>query len=205
MKYVKAELNLTTFNDVQIKEMLKYYRRIKNRDKTYFAARDYMIIIFFISTGVRLGELCNLKWVDVDFTNKHIIVFGKLRVQQGIPMAEPLKKELQEYRIYCEREFKKLPEYIFVNRKAERLTENAVQNIFKRLRDIMQFKNVRCCCHDFRRYYAKTLILQGADAFTVQRLLRHSKLDMTLKYVNLYGHDLEKRNEQWNPLHKFDL
>jgi len=45
----------------------------------------------------------------------------------------------------------------------------------------------------------------GADAFTVQKLLRHSKRDMTLKYVNIYSIDLEKRNEEWNPLHKFDL
>lgn len=141
----------------------------------------------------------------MDFTNKHIVIFGKLRIQQGIPMAEPLKKELLEYRIFCERAFKKLPEFVFVNREAERLTENAVQNIFKRLKEVMNFKDVRCCAHDFRRYYAKSLILSGADAFTVQRLLRHSKLDMTQKYVALYGCELEKRNEQWNPLHKFDL
>jgi integrase/recombinase XerD len=203
--YVKTEVKITTFTDSQIREILNYYRRIKTKDKTYFAYRDTIIVTFLLSTGCRLGEMCNLKWIDIDLISKHIIIFGKLRVQQGIPVAEPLKKELQEYRIYCEREFKILPEYVFVNRKAERLTENAVQNIFKRLKQVMQFKNVRCCAHDFRRYFAKTLILQGADAFTVQRLLRHSKLDMTLKYVSLYGQDLDKRNEQWNPLHKFDL
>lgn len=203
--YVKTEVKVTTFTDAQIREILNYYRRIKTKEKSYFAYRDSMIVTFLVSTGCRLGEMCNLRWVDIDLINKHIIIFGKLRIQQGIPIAEPLKKELQEYRIYCEREFNGLPEYVFVNRKAERLTENAVQNIFKRLKDIMKFPNVRCCAHDFRRYYAKTLILQGADAFTVQKLLRHSKLDMTLKYVNLYGQDLDKRNEQWNPLNKFDL
>lgn len=203
--YVKTEVKVTTFTDAQIRDILNYFRRLKTRDKAYFAFRDSMIVTFLLSTGVRLGELCNLKWSDIDFINKHIVIFGKLRVMQGIPMAEPLKKELQEYKIFCDHQFQTLPDYIFVNRKGERLTENAVQNIFKRLRDIMNFKDVRCCAHDFRRYYAKTLILNGADAFTVQRLLRHSKLDMTLKYVNLYGHELEQRNEKWNPLHKFDL
>jgi len=203
--YVHADVKITTFNDDQIKQILTYYRRIKNKDKTYFAYRDYMIITFLVSTGVRLGEMCNLKWDDVDLINKHIVVYGKLRVQQGIPMAESLRIALQGYHIFCEKEFGTLPEYVFVNRKCERLTENAVQNIFKRLKDAMKFSNVRCCAHDFRRYYAKTLILQGADAFTVQKLLRHSKMDMTQKYVGLYGQDLDQRNEKWNPLNKFDV
>lgn len=204
IKYLKTEVKITTFTDTQIKEMFNYYSKIKKKEKFYFAFRDSMIIMFLLSTGVRLGEMCGIKWSDIDFVNKYIIIFGKLRVQQSIPIIESLKKELQEYKIYCKHEFKVLPEYVFVNRKGERLTENAVQNILKRLRDAMQFPNVRCCAHDFRRYYAKTLILQGADAFTVQRLLRHSKIDMTLKYVALYDHEIEQRNEKWNPMHKFD-
>lgn len=203
--YVKAEVNNSTFTDEQVKQMLNYYRRLKTRDKTFYAYRDSMIITFLLSTGVRLGEMCNLKWTDIDLVNKHLIIFGKLRVQQGLPIVESLKKELQEYKIFCEQQFEQLPEYVFVNRKSERLTENAVQNIFKRLKQIMNFKDVRCCAHDFRRYYAKTLILNGADSFTVQKLLRHSKLDMTVKYVNLYGQDLKDRNEEFNPLNNFDL
>ncbi len=52
--HIKAEVKITTFSDAQIKEMLTYYRRIRTRDKTYFAYRDYMIITFLVSSGVRL-------------------------------------------------------------------------------------------------------------------------------------------------------
>jgi integrase len=97
-----------------------------------------------------------------------MIIFGKLRVQQGIPIVPKLKTELLEWRIYCERIFGKLPEYVFSNRPGKRLSENAVACVFKRLRAIFNFKDVRCCCHDCRRYYASSLIRNGADAFTVQ-------------------------------------
>jgi len=203
--YLKAEVIITTFTDAQIKEMLTYYRRMKTRDKSFYSYRDYLIIVYLLSTGCRVGEMCNQKWTDVDLINNNIVVFGKLRVQQGLPIVETLKKELIEYRIFCEKEFGKLPEYIFVNRKGERLTVNAVQNIFKRLKVIMNFKDVRCCAHDFRRYYAKSLIQAGADSFTVQKLLRHQKMDMTARYVGLYSTDLSKRNEEFNPLNHLDI
>ncbi len=203
VKYIRNDMKVTTFSDAQIKKMLAHFNKIKAKDKLFYAQRDSMIIVFLLSTGCRLGELCNLKWEDIDFSNKHIIVFGKQRSHQGMPMADLLKVKLQEYKNLCKSEFKKLPEYVFVTREGEKLTENGVKNMFKRLKKEMKFKDVRCCTQDFRRYYAKSLILQGADAFTVQRLLRHSKLDMTLKYIGIFGQDLKQRNEQWNPVNKF--
>lgn len=203
--YIKAEVKATTFTDAQVKEILDYFRRFKRRDKSFYAYRDYAIVIFLLSTGCRCGEMCNQKWADVDLTNNHMVVYGKLRTQQGVPIVESLSKELQEWKIFCEKEFKKFPEYVFVNRKGQRLTEGAVQSIFKRVKEVMGFKDVRCCAHDFRRYFAKSLVIQGADAFTVQKLLRHAKLDMSVKYVGLYGQDLKKRNEEFNPLNNLDI
>ena len=205
VSFVKTEGKVTTFSDEQVKQILQYFRRMKGKTNALFAVRDSTMFTTLISTGMRCGELCNLKWSDVDLINNHIILFGKLRVQQGMPIVPKLKTELLEWRVYCEREFGKLPVNVFTNRKGMRLTENAVACVFKRLRVIFKFKDVRCCCHDCRRYYASSLIRNGADAFTVQQLMRHSDLTMTKKYVQIFGNELEKRNLEYNPLNHLDI
>ncbi|MGE7767756.1 tyrosine-type recombinase/integrase [Peribacillus sp. NPDC096540] len=55
--------------------MLNYYRRIKLREESYFAYRDYMIIVTILGTGIRRGEIINLQWSDIDFINQNNFCF----------------------------------------------------------------------------------------------------------------------------------
>lgn len=66
---------------------------------------------------MRIGEVANLKWNDVDLVSHSLTLFGKSRKQQGIPIIEKLSKELNSFRIFCEREFESLLEYVFVTRE----------------------------------------------------------------------------------------
>lgn len=193
------------FSDEQIREMLSYYRRLKSRDKSFYAYRDSTIIVTLLGTGMRLGELINLKWSDVDFQNRSIIVFGKLKTQTSIPMAEKLYIELLEYYAYCKKEFGNIPIYVFVNRSGKQLTVDAVKNIFKRLKEKMNFTNVRCCAYDFRHTFAHRFLTNGGDVFTLQKLLRHSSIAMTQRYLAIWGTALHERNEMFNPLNNFHI
>lgn len=203
---VKTDVRIQVFTDEQVRQMLNYYSRMKYREKTFWAYRDYTIIVTLISTGIRLGELINLRWSDVDFQNQTITVFGKKRQQSSIPVTDKLKKELCEYRVFVQQQFKGQElEFIFTNATNKQLTPNAVKCVFKRLKNIMNFKNCRVSCHTFRHYFAVSMIRAGADAFTVQKMLRHTDISMTLKYVNLFGTALAEQNNKHNPLNNFDL
>ncbi|GIP20380.1 hypothetical protein J22TS3_06550 [Paenibacillus sp. J22TS3] len=91
--YAKEEIKIEVFSDEQIKQMLNYYKRLKHRDKTLYAYRDYFLIIFFLGSACRLGEAVNLRWMDVDLNNQVITVTGKKRVASSIPMTDKLKME----------------------------------------------------------------------------------------------------------------
>lgn len=79
IKPQKEDVKIEVFSDEQIKQMLNFYRRIRRREKSYVAYRDYMIIVTILGTGIRRGEIINLQWSDIDFVNKSISVFGKSR------------------------------------------------------------------------------------------------------------------------------
>lgn len=203
--YVKEEIKIEVFSNEQIKQMLGYYRKLKQRDKSFFAYRDYTMIVFLLGTGVRLGELVNLKWKDINFQHDTISVFGKKREQSSIPMTDKLKKELAEYRIFSEQTFGKISDYVFTNADNEQLTPNAVKCVFKRLKDIMNFKDVRLSAHTFRHTFAHRSLMAGMDIFTLQRMLRHSDITMTQRYLSIWGTALKEQNDKFNPLNKIDI
>ncbi|BEV38784.1 tyrosine-type recombinase/integrase [Bacillus stercoris] len=58
-----------------------------------------MVIVTILGTGIRRGEIINLRWLDVDFINHSISVFGKNRRKETIPITEKL--ELPAYQTFC--------------------------------------------------------------------------------------------------------
>ncbi|MFW6030665.1 MAG: tyrosine-type recombinase/integrase [Halanaerobiales bacterium] len=58
--------------------------------------------------------------------------------------------------------------------------------------------------HKYRHTFAKLAIMKGIDPLRLQKILGHSTLDMTRKYVNLFGIDLKEGFNKYNPLEQFN-
>lgn len=205
MKLAKEEVKIEVFQDYHIKQMLGYYRRLKTRDKSFYAYRDHTIIVFLLGTGSRLGEMVNIQWKEIDLVSQTATLFGKARKQQTVPLSEKLVKELCEYKVFVERELGRLPEHVFTTREGDKLTPNSVKLLFKRLKKIMNFTDVRLSAHTFRHTFAHRCLMAGMDVFTLQKLLRHSNLRMTERYLALWGTALKEQNEKFNPLNTLEI
>lgn len=86
-----------------------------------------------LGTGIRRGEIINLKWSDIDFINHNISVFGKTRRKEIIPTTEKLSREIAGYKTFCSQYWGELSEYVFVKRDNTQLTQNAIMMIFRYL------------------------------------------------------------------------
>ncbi len=203
--YGKEDIKIEVFQDSHIKKMLGYYQRIKQREKSFFAYRDYTMIVFLLATGVRLGEMVNLKWNEVDIKNGTVTVFGKKRQQSSIPITDKLIKELCEYRVFCEKTFGEIPNFVFTDIEGNQLTDNSVKCVFKRLKTVMNFQDVRLSAHTFRHTFAHRMLMNGCDIFTLQKMLRHSNIAMTQRYLAIWGTALKEQNDKFNPLNNIDI
>ena len=135
------------------------------------------VITVLIHTGMRKGELQNLKWSDLDF-NRNLITLpqtksGKVRY---IPMNNVVKQVLLQRRIA-----KESPLLVFSGTKADRPWDFVTAFIFARKRASLE--DVRI--HDLRHTFASHLCMKGVDIMTVKELLGHSSLEMTQRYSHL--------------------
>lgn len=205
IKMLKDDVKIDVFTDEQIRQMLNFYRRIKQREKSYFAYRDYMLIVAILGTGIRRGEIINLKWSDIDFVNQNISVFGKNRRKETVPITEKLAKEIAGYHTFCKQYWGNLSDFVFVKRDNTQMTENSLMLIFKYLGQKMNFEDVRVSAHTFRHTFCHRLAMSGMSAFAIQKLMRHKNINVTMRYVAMWGNELREQNDKYNPLNKLDI
>lgn len=205
VKLLKDDVKIEVFSDEQINQMLNFYRRIKRREKSYCAYRDYMMIVVILGTGIRRGEIIELKWSDIDFESQSISVFGKTRRKETLPLTEKLTKEFRAYQAYCKQHWGKENEYVFTKRDYTQLTENSLMLVFKYLREKMNFPNIRVSPHTFRHTFCHRLAMSGMSAFAIQKLMRHQNISVTMKYVAMWGNELREQNDKYNPLNNMDI
>ncbi|MFH0769510.1 MAG: tyrosine-type recombinase/integrase, partial [Chloroflexota bacterium] len=62
--------------------------------------RSYAMVLMFLDTGMRLGELTGLKKKDVDLKNKTVKVFGKGAKERRLPIGKRLLAALWKYQLY---------------------------------------------------------------------------------------------------------
>ncbi|MDA2255143.1 tyrosine-type recombinase/integrase [Bacillus cereus group sp. MYBK163-2] len=205
IKFSKEDLVMDVLSDQQVKKVLDYFDRGYFKGSNFALMRNRMVIILLISTGLRREELVNLKWSDVDMKNRTIMTYGKKRSVATIPYTRKLQKELAEYKTFLEFYFEEEEEivYVFPDKTNRQLSTEAISTLFKRLKKDLKMDGLTC--HAFRRYFASKCLKMGMDSLNLQRLMRHETLQMTDRYVKLYGHALHGVNDKYNPLNFINI
>ncbi len=134
------------------------------------------IVVVALNTGMRRGEIFNLKWEQVDLRHGFILLdTSKNGERREIPINTTL-----EYL------FKEMPhsvesEYVFVGKTGKPLTD--IKKGFHtalRKAGISDFR-----FHDFRHCVASHLVMNGIDLTSVKEILGHKSLSMTMRYAHL--------------------
>lgn len=151
--------------------------------------RDKLILEFLYGTGVRVGELCNIKVKDIDFYQDLVLIHGKGSKDRFVPIHKLLSKELKDYILTTRNEFLKRShnqefDGLLLNFKGTSLTTRGVRLIIKRIIDNSE-ETFSLSPHKLRHSFATHLLDNGADLRSVQELLGHSSLSSTQIYTNV--------------------
>lgn len=192
--YKGEETIKETYTDDELRLLLKR----PNVKKCSFAEyRSWVIVNFLVNAGSRAATIRNIQIRDLDLANK--VIYAR-HTKNSRHLVIPLCGELCAIlRDYLNIRGGDTSDYLFCNECGEQLTENALRCSiadYNRRRGV-QKTSIHLFRHTFARKY---LIDCGGDAFTLQRLLGHSTLDMTRHYCSIFDADIAKNYDELSPL-----
>ena len=188
------EPQLKTLSDEEI-EILLERPSMWGRFSPY---RSWVIINFILATGARAATVMNLKVEDIDFDYKEIR-FTHLKNKKSaiVPLSSTLERVLKTYLNTWEIG----NGFLFPDIHGGKLTLSALE---QSLRKFVHSRGLKYKgAHSFRHTFAKKYIMNGGNAFALQRLLTHTDLTMTKKYVNLFSSDLKNGFDEICPLDSY--
>ena len=162
----------------------------------------YNIYTFALQTGMRVGEILGLKWEDIDFASGYINVQRSLDYRKDLktfvenpPKSKagersiPLTDEAISILTTVREESKNLPRvapftHLIFRNSVGRPSHRG--NLNRTLRNITAEAGMKSCSmHSLRHTFATRCIESGMRPKTLQKILGHSTIDLTM---NLYVH-----------------
>ena len=137
------------------------------------------MVLVSLNTGMRRGELFDLKWSAVNFSTNTITAAGdttKTSDTRHIPMNKETVSVLEHWKKQAGKSH-----YVFPNQEGGRLED--VKSAWLRLLERAKIDGFRW--HDMRHDFASRLVMAGVHLNTVRDLLGHSDIKMTLRYAHL--------------------
>jgi site-specific recombinase XerD len=167
-------------------------------------ARNQTIFMLMLDTGLRMGELINLKMDDIHMNEGLLKVIGKGKKERIVPMGSNAQRALQRYLFrYRPKPFSTSIDYVFLSQVGKPLTDNSVKLIFSRL--AKRSGVARLHAHLCRHTFATRFLINGGDVFTLQQILGHSTLEMVRHYVNLAANHVAIQHQKFSPLDRLSL
>ncbi|OQA89858.1 MAG: Tyrosine recombinase XerC [Elusimicrobia bacterium ADurb.Bin231] len=156
------------------------------------------IIKTLVHTGLRISELINLRWADVDLTRKEIVIqsHDNFRPKSSHFRHIPLPDKF--FTVFCGNGRDKTG-YVFTNGNSEKLKIRGLEERFQKVRAKSGIEHFTP--HDLRHTYASHLAEAGVDLLTIKELLGHSSITTTMIYAHLTKRHLKDAVNKLN----FDL
>lgn len=157
--------------------------------------RDRALLELFYSSGLRLSELCALRWRDLDLASGFVTVLGKGNKERKVPVGSHARNALQAWR-------QERPAgneaFVFPGRGEGALSQRAVQIRLKQLAQRQGlFKHVHP--HMLRHSFASHILESSGDLRGVQELLGHADIATTQIYTHLDFQHLAKVYDAAHP------
>lgn len=164
------------------------------------ADRDKAIIMILLDTGIRLGELHRLRLGDVSLENGEVYIRpyrdGRKSHARTVHMGARTKQVVWKY-------VAKQQSAPDQSQPLIDLQPASIRTLINRIG--ANAKVLHCHPHRFRHTFAISYLRNGGDVFTLQKLMGHRTIQMTLKYVALAQVDIANAHQRASPVDNWRL
>ncbi len=145
--------------------------------------RDRTLILLLLRTGMRIGELLNVKIVDIILPERKILLYVGEKNYQGrvVYYSEDAERALQEW-LQARDEQR---EYLFYSPSRETLSYVSAWTVMKKILERAGLSGKGYSLHCLRHTFATDMLNAGLRLEALQKLLGHQLIEITLRYAKL--------------------
>lgn len=158
------------------------------REAIYFGACQALlndIATVLLDSGLRVGELVKLQWPEVHLDPLENAKFGYLKVlSDNAKNRKSRNVPLNERAVSVLRRWGPKPSgHVFHREDGSPLTGSRLDQMHSEVRTLLKMP-ADFVLHSLRHTFGTRLGESGADAFTIMRLMGHSSVTVSQKYVH---------------------
>ena len=163
--------------------------------------------VLLLNTGMRKEELMGLKWENILFHDRKIIIESTVVYVQGkgtfyynktknssstrvIAVADEVIDVLKDYQHYCNMRLKK-SEFLFIREDGKFISPSTINLWLNRLLDELGFEHYTV--HSLRHSYASIMIEETPSLIAVSKRIGHSRVSTT---TDIYGHVISNNDRE---------
>jgi integrase/recombinase XerC len=171
------------------------------KDNDLLGSRDRAMLETIYSTGVRVSELVDLNFDDVDFLGGMLHIRGKGNKERLSPLGQAAMLSIKKYLMLRQQDSHCVNsdcKALFVNKHGQRLSTRSVRR--KMDKYLLQAGlDPSISPHTLRHSFATHMLNNGADLRSVQELLGHQSISTTQIYTHLTTNKLKESYEHAHP------
>ncbi|WP_151737212.1 tyrosine-type recombinase/integrase [Paenibacillus tengchongensis] len=200
VKLLRQDVDLTNcLTDEEVKAILAQPDR-----RDFVGFRDFVGIILMLDSGLRISEMLNLRVSYIDFQTRFIVLpaeMNKNRKPRMVPISGHSAKLLLQL-IEENRQFF-TTDRIFMSSFGEPLAANNYTKRLKYYGEKAGISGKKMTAHVYRHTWARGMILNGADPFTLQKMGGWSDIRTMRRYIQMDTQDVRKSHDENSPLSRF--
>ena len=150
---------------------------------TKVGVRDRAMILLLLRTGMRIGELLSTRGMDIIMAERKLLIFEADKNQTGrvVYFSDDAKEALE---VWLEKRNQGI-EHLFYGQKGRALSYPAARMVFMRYLKKAGLSQKGYTLHCLRHTFATELLNAGIPMECLEKLMGHSRLEVTRRYAML--------------------
>ncbi len=159
------------------------------RDVAKDDPRTYALIEVLLQTGIKIGELANLRVSDVKNNTLYIRPYGK-NLEREVPLNKAVKKAINDY--LAVREESK-DDHLFITKNGRPLLIRNIRQIIARCFNEVGIE--KTTVNDLRNTFIAHQLMNGASIEYIAKIVGHRRLSSTERFLNFIKQEAERKEK----------
>ncbi len=162
------------------------------------------LFTLLFDTGARVSEILALRVSDIDLRHRLLRIKGKGNKERIVPFGRTAAMLLSKHlSLLAMQKPLDNDNLVFPSQTGTQLIR---RNVYRRWWKLQKQAGLKPLpLHGLRHGFARSWLISGGDAFSLQLILGHSKPETTQRYVTLWTSDLQSKHERHSPVNRLTL